>query len=140
MMLQTKDENTMTTCTLCGEEVGPPPPPKHTMEELAEAQERRDRWRIVSTAVTGVQLSFLAAGIRFLDRFAGSPWLVLLWVLSVPVGSAVISLLRPDDAFLEEPPRPKSRVLLFLTLLTTMLLIAAAVAAVLFFIVVILNN
>lgn len=140
MLLQTKDADTFTTCTLCGEEVKPPPKPAHTMEQLAEAQERRERWRLISTVIAGIQLSCLAAGLSFPDRFTGLPWLVLLWVLTVLAGSAIISFLRPDDAFLEEPPHPKSRVLLFLSLLVAMLIGAAVIAALLFFVVEVLNT
>ena len=109
-----------------------PPQAAHTAFELAEAEQKRARWSLLRLIAAGVQIILIAAGLCYPSMITEHPRLIWVWVLVPAISAAVISGLRPDDAFLEQPPHPRSRLMLFIFLLSALLLGTALFSVLLF--------
>lgn len=97
--------------------------PQYPPEVLAQAKAKRDRWgwRGVLTALVQALLIAVAMGFEHKMPENASTWLVMLWLMSQVPAAMLLAWLRPDDAYLEKAPRPKSRGILFCLLLAALI-------------------
>ena len=90
----------------------PPQYRQYPQETLQTARKRRGQWHFLNLAMIAIQAVILFFALSVIDFFYEDDIAVLMilaWLLSQPVCAILSGVTRPDDAYIEQKPLFKSK-------------------------------